>query len=891
MKLQFDANQEYQIKAVESVVDLFDGQQTTSSAGLFGVSGLGLFQNEQGVGNLLQIDESAIIKNLRAIQERNGLELQKEFEGHNFTVEMETGTGKTYVYLRSIFELHKRYGFAKFIIVVPGKAIREGVLKSLEITRDHLRSLYGNPAYDFFTYDSKHPGKLRSFATSNNLSVMLINIEAFNTEDRIINKASDSIGGVPIELVKKTNPIVIIDEPQNMESEKARAAINSLNPLCTFRYSATHRNLYNQIYRLTPVDAYDQGLVKRIEVASVREDGSQNDAYIKVSAFSSSKNSITANIEIESLNAKQEIVKKKVGLKVHLTRPTPTVDLFEESGGLPAYEGFVFDGSCMIDAESGEISFLNGVSVAKGSGLGELGDEIMKQQLKDTVQEHLEKMLKFKLQGRDIKVLSLFFIDRVANYRDHEADAAGKYALWFEDIYEEMRSSARYKSLKLPEAKKVHDGYFSKDKQGRIQDSKEGTGNEADRSTYELIMKDKERLLSPEEPLQFIFSHSALKEGWDNPNVFQICTLNESESYVKKRQEIGRGLRLPVDATGQRIFDRAVNVLTVVANESYDTFARSLQEEIEAETGVSFAGRIANKRERRQVKLKKKWDVDKNFLELWNRIKQKTRYAIELDETKFIDTASKAVKAIPSQIPQIRTDIARLTFDAEKGILMAARTMRSGKQFSQSLPVPDMLDYISNHSGLRKETILKVLVKAGMWEKMRSNPQHFMDRTVDELRRAMKLMLVDGVKYEKVSGGEYEMQIFKDAEIESYVSNLRTVNDSDKTLYDHVVFDSEVENEFAEELENRDEVEFYIKLPASFKIETPLGTYNPDWAIVFKNDKRLYLVAETKSTNRLDELKENEMLKISCGEKHFAAVGKVQFVAPVRNLEDVSRRL
>lgn len=889
MKLQFDASQQYQLDAIESVTDLFGGQQTTSGASLFDVSGLGMLQNEEGVGNLLQIDETTVLKNLRAIQERNGLPLQEEFEGHNFTVEMETGTGKTYVYLRTMFELHQRYGFSKFIIVVPGKAIREGVLKSLEITRDHLRSLYGNPAYNFFSYNSKRPGELRSFATSNSLSVMLINIEAFNSEDNLINKASDRIGGAPIELVQKTNPVVIVDEPQNMESEKARAAIDALNPMCTLRYSATHRNLYNQIHRLTPVDAYDQGLVKRIEVASVREDGSQNDAYVKVLGFSSTKNSIVAKIEIEALDTKQQIKKKKLSLKAHLTRSTPSVDLFEESGGLPAYEGFVFDGSCVLDAGGGEVSFLNGMSVTTGSGIGELDDELMRQQVEETIREHFEKMLKFKRLGKDIKVLSLFFIDKVANYRNHEEGTQGKFAEWFEEVYKQLAADLRYKALKLPDVNEVHDGYFSKDKKGQMKDTSGST--EDDRSTYELIMKDKERLLSPEVPLQFIFSHSALREGWDNPNVFQICTLNESESYVKKRQEIGRGLRLPVDAEGQRIFDRSINTLTVIANESYETFAKSLQKEIEDETGVSFGeGRIANKRERKQVSLKKKWDVDKNFADLWNRIKQKTRYAVELNETKFINTAAKEIAGIQSQAPQIRIDIAGLTFDAEKGILTNARTIRKGKQFSQSLPVPDIVEYISNHSGLRKETILKVIVKAKVWEKIRSNPQHMMDKTVEELKRTMRKMIVDGVKYEKVSGGEYEMQIFKDAEIESYVSNLRMVSEQEKTIYDHVAFDSEIENAFAGELENRDEVEFYMKLPPQFKIETPLGTYNPDWAIIFKNDKRLYLVVETKGKSRLDELPMSEQLKILCGEKHFAAIGKAQYVAPIDSLETLERR-
>jgi len=887
MKLQFDASQQYQLDAIKAVTDLFDGQQTTSSASLFETSGLGLFQNEQGVGNLLQIDEVTILKNLRTIQERAGLPLQEEFEGRNFTVEMETGTGKTYVYLRTIFELQKRYGFGKFIIVVPGKAIREGVLKSLEITREHLRSLYGNPPYSFFTYNSKRPADLRSFATSNNLSVMLINIEAFNTDDRIINKASDSIGGVPIELVQKTHPFVIVDEPQNMESEKARAALDSLNPLCTLRYSATHRNLYNQVHKLTPVDAYDQGLVKRIEVASVREDGSQNDAYVKLKSVKAAKTSIKASLEIEARGSNGVINKKTVSATLHFTRPTTPRDLHEESGGLPAYDGFVVS---EIDAGANEVVFQNGVTVGVDSGIGELDDAIMKQQVVETVREHLDKMLKFKQQGRNLKVLSLFFIDKVSNYRNHEEGTSGKFADWFEEAYEELKATPKYKSLKLPNVSDVHDGYFSKDKQGNLKDTRGTT--DADRSTYQLIMKDKERLLSPEEPLQFIFSHSALKEGWDNPNVFQICTLNESNSEIKKRQEIGRGLRLPVDIDGQRIFDRSVNVLTVIANESYETFAKTLQDEIEKETGVSFGeGRIVDKRARRKVSLKKKWDLDKNFLELWNRIKQKTRYAVELDEKKFITSASKNVSTIVSQAPQIRTEIASLSFDEQRGILTTMRAGRDGQRLSQSLPVPDVVQYIANFTELRRETILKILTKANVWEKIRSNPQYMMDMIVEELQRVKKNMIADGVKYEKVSGTEYEMKIFKDAEIESYVSNIRVVNEMDKTLYDHVVYDSQVENEFAAELEARDEVEFYIKLPPQFKIETPLGTYNPDWAIVFKNDKRLYLVAETKGTNRLDELSLTEQLKIKMGKKHFEAVGKAMFVAPVSTMESLQSKL
>ena len=888
MKLQFDAQQQYQLDAVEAVCDLFDGQQTTSSAGLFGVSGLGMFQNEQGMGNLLQLDEETLLQNLRAIQTRNKLPLQEEFGGHNFTIEMETGTGKTYVYLRTIFELHQRYGFSKFIIVVPGKAIREGVLKSLEITRDHLRALYGNPAYNFFAYNSKRPADLRAFATSNNLSVMLINVEAFDTQDNVINRASDTIGGIPIELVQKTKPIVIIDEPQNMETPIRKAALASLHPLCTLRYSATHKDIYNQVYRLTPVDAYDQGLVKRIEVASVAEEGSQNDAYIKLKSIKAGKTSIGVTLEIESVEKGKGVVKKK---SITCSSKVGTsCDLFVLSGGMPAYEPFKGHDLGRIDPEAGEIEFSNGKIVSTNETQGEMRGEVMRQQIAETIKEHLDKMVKFKERGVRIKVLSLFFIDTVANYRNHEAQQKGKLAVWFEELYEECRALPKYKGLSLPDVAKVHDGYFSKDKAGGFKDTKGTT--EDDRSTYELIMKDKERLLSPEEPLQFIFSHSTLREGWDNPNVFQICTLNESESYVKKRQEIGRGLRLPVDYDGARVFDRSINVLTVVANESYEVFAQTLQNEIEDETGQVFGSdRIVDKRKRKSVSLKKKWELDANFVAIWDRIKQKTRYAVSLDVKKFITASSEAVAGIASQAPRIRVDVASLSFDVEKGILTTTKAVRTGKRFEQSLPVPDILTYIANHTELTQQTILAILEKAQVHDKIRTNPQYMMDAIVGEVRRIMQTMIMDGIKYEEIAGQEYEMQIFKDAEIESYISTMHKVESPEKTIFDYVVHDSDIELNFAKELEAREEILFYMKLPSAFKIETPLGTYNPDWAIIFKGDTKLYLVAETKGTNRLDEISLSEQLKIKAGEKHFAAIGEAIYVAPIKDMQGLVDRI
>lgn len=887
MKLHFDANQEYQLEAIEAAADLFDGQQTTSSAGLLGGSTLGLLQNERGVGNLLQLEEAAILENLRRVQKRGGLDEQGEMKGMHFTVEMETGTGKTYVYLRTIFELHRRYGFAKFVIVVPGKAIREGVLKSLDITREHLRALYGNPPYSYFAYNPKRPAELRAFATGNALTVMLINIESFNTEDNVIRKANDRMGGVPLEMVRQTRPIVIVDEPQNMETDVARAAIDSLNPLCTLRYSATHRDLYNQIYRLGPVQAYDKGLVKRIEVASVREEGSNNDAYVKLIGISATKTTIKAKLEIEAAGGSGMVEKKRVEAAIHRSRATKPCDLFELSGNLPAYrDGFVVS---RIDADAGEVGFENGVVVSTKGGIGEMNDEIMRQQMADTIREHFDKMLRFSGRKNRVKVLSLFFIDRVANYRDHERGEDGKFALWFEELYESIRKEAKYEALSLPDATKAHDGYFSKDKKGALKDTRGTTSD--DRATYELIMRDKERLLSPDEPLQFIFSHSALREGWDNPNVFQICTFNETQAYVKKRQEIGRGLRLAVHEAGERVFDPSVNVLTVIANESYDTFARALQAEIEAETGEQFGGRIKKREKRRKVRLKKGWKLDERFLALWERIKHRTRYAVELKRDDLIEKAGEAISRIVSHAPRIRTDIARLAFDAKTGIITTVRSVRSGKTFAQSLPVPDALGYIAGRTGLKLETIAAILTRGAAYERIRSNPQYMMDAIVQAIRETMQRMIVDGVKYERIAGAQYEMKIFENAEIESYIDDLRAVQDQGKTLYDHVVCDSIIESNFAGELEARDEIEFYMKLPPQFKIDTPLGAYNPDWAIVFKGDRRLYLVVETKGSDDIEALALPEKLKILSGGKHFAAVGEAVYMAPVKDMEGLTTRL
>lgn len=590
MRLKFDPNLQFQIDAVNAMAEVFYGQPLSEGDLEIGFKRLDwIFQTELGIGNNLILDEAALLKNIHLVQEHNDLEKVSSFQGRHFSIEMETGTGKTYVYLRTIFELYKKYGFKKFVIVVPSVAIREGVLKNLEITKEHFLHLYNNVSYDYFVYDSKKINQVRQFAASNHIQIMVINIDAFRKtlEDKdeekksnIIHRESDKLSGrKPIEFIQATHPIVIIDEPQSVDNTpKAKEAMETLNPLCTMRYSATHRNPYNLLYKLDPIKAYDMRLVKRIEVASVLSEEYFNQPFIQFKAVDN-QNGIRAKLSIH--------VDSSSGPKLKNVTVRSGDDLFVRSNERENYRNSYIINE--INAEPGNeyISFANGKTLALGQTQGGLTDDIMKIQVKNAIQEHLEKELKVKDKG--IKVLSLFFIDRVANYRSYDEQGnpvKGKIALWFEEYFNELIQKPRYKDLLKFPLEKLHDGYFAADKKGILKDTSGTTL--ADEDVYNKIMKNKEQLLSLDEPLRFIFSHSALREGWDNPNVFQICTLNETKSEMKKRQEIGRGLRLPVNQQGERIFDETINRLTVIANESYEDFARKLQTEIEEDFNVHF---------------------------------------------------------------------------------------------------------------------------------------------------------------------------------------------------------------------------------------------------------------------------------------------------------------
>ena len=579
MKLKFK-NQDFQTEAVNAAADLFSGQEKTH--GTFSVieeKQLSLM-NDFGIGNALYIDEKTIAENMHNIQKRNKLPMTKNASDMQFCIEMETGTGKTYVYTKTIFELNRRYGFTKFIIVVPSVAIREGVYKSLEITAEHFGLRYDNVPCRFFIYNSARLSDVRQFASSANIEIMIINIDAFKKAENIINQAQDKLNGeTAMRYIRDTRPIVIIDEPQSVDNTpKAKEAISSLNPLCVLRYSATHREKINLLYRLTPVDAYRMGLVKQISVSSNQASGGFNQPYVKLLSVSNDKG-FRAKLEIDVKDKKGTVSRKTVTVK-------PGDELFLLSGERELYEGYSVAGiDCTPNYE--HIEFGNTEEAALEKAIGDVDENIVKRaQIKRTVEFHLDKELRYTDKG--IKVLSLFFIDKVDKYR-HEDGTQGIYAKMFEECYTELISKPKYKPIRerfSSDISKIHNGYFSQDKKGRLKDTKGDT--QADDDTYNTIMRDKEWLLSFGCPLRFIFSHSALKEGWDNPNVFQVCTLIDQKSAFTCRQKVGRGLRLCVDQNGERIEDKNINILHVMANESFSEFADTLQKEIEDETGVKF---------------------------------------------------------------------------------------------------------------------------------------------------------------------------------------------------------------------------------------------------------------------------------------------------------------
>jgi type III restriction enzyme len=997
MKIKFDPNLDFQKQAIESVAGVFEGQEICQTN--FTVAPLQYttqqvipgMENNLGIGNRLKLLPEDIHKNIRKIQLQNGLAPSKNLDSMDFTVEMETGTGKTYVYLRSIFEMNRLYGFTKFIIVVPSIAIKEGVAKSLEITAEHFKELYENVTFDAFVYDSSRLSDVRNFATSPDLQIMVINIDAFRksftdpekeNKANIIHRSHDRMTGAkPIEYIQETNPIVIVDEPQSVDTtSKSKEAIRSLNPLCTLRYSATHIDKHQMLYKLDSVDAYEQKLVKQIEVAGVEVKDGHNKAYIKLLCVNNKKSPITAKIEINCCMKNGNIKRKAVAV-------SSGADLLDAkySGGRDIYDGYIIED---IYCEKGNeyISFTSKPEILKlGQAIGEVDpDEYKRLQIRKTIEEHLDKEMRLRPQG--IKVLSLFFIDKVANYRWYDEDGnpqKGKFALMFEEEYARAIRKPKYSILFEGAdldtvAAGVHNGYFAVDKK------KDATGNEmlkdasgntaADESAYNLIMKEKEKLLGFDSKLKFIFSHSALKEGWDNPNVFQICTLNETNSVIKKRQEIGRGLRICVNQDGERVHGFEVNTLTVMANESYEKFAEQLQKEIEQEEGLKFgvveehlfanivvpvddynneylgvdaskklwdhlkatgyidtkgkvqdslktalksgelelpeefkehAPQIAavlkkvsgnlnikNRDDKKKVSLNKAVFLSPEFKELWDRIKYKTTFRVDFDVEALVTKCAEEIKA-NLQVGKARFIYRKAKAEIDRGGVQTNLLMESASTYnSRSYELPDLITYLQNETNLTRRTIVKILGDSGRLESFKNNPQKFIEQVSTIIQHQMRLFVVDGIKYHKIGDEHfYAQELFEEQELYGYLH--KNMIKSSKSVYNYVVYDSDtIELPFAEDFERNDDVKLYAKLPAWFKIDTPLGTYNPDWAVLIEVDgkEKLYFVVETKSTLFTDALRPTEKAKIACGKEHFKALGKKVEFAVTNAFEDFSRK-
>ncbi|MCE7955957.1 MAG: DEAD/DEAH box helicase family protein [Bacteroidetes bacterium] len=877
MKLHFDSNQSYQWDAIKSITDVFEGQPLSCGDFEFTQTAAGALLSENGFGNNLTLSPEQILENVKTIQQRNEIkEPIEELQGMNFSVEMETGTGKTYVYLKTVYELNKLYGFKKFVIVVPSVAIREGVLKNLQITHEHFQSLYNKTSISFDVYDSKKVSNLRGFSSGNAIQVLVINIDSFAKDENIINKPNDKLTGKkPVEFIQSTKPIVIVDEPQNMETEIRKQAIENLNPLCTLRYSATHTNLYNLMYSLNPVKAYDLGLVKQIEVDSVMSENDFNDSFIQLESVNRTGNNITAKIKIDTTSSTG--IKRK-----SVTANRNKLDLFELSGRNEKYEGLkIYE----IDFGNQQIELTNGIVLKVGESQGGMNDEVMRFMIQKTVEEHLKKEREYKARG--IKVLTLFFIDKVKNYREYDERGnaiQGKFAKWFEEIFQSEISKPKNQNLISNSVEEIHNGYFSQDSKGRVKDT--GGETQADDDTYKLIMQEKEKLLDFNTPLRFIFSHSALREGWDNPNVFQICTLNETRSEIKKRQEIGRGLRLSVNQEGKRIFDQNINRLTVVANESYDAFAKALQKEIEEDCGVSFTGRIKNKNKREKLNYRKGFEADPKFLQIWEKIKHQTRYSVAYQTSDLTTLAAKAMKEMPeTKKPSVRSTKNEVVMGTD-GVTGKMLSDTVAPDYGNHFEIPDMLAYIQGKTELTRSTILDIVKKSDKISELLINPQMFMDNTTNTIKSILYELMIDGIKYEKIGNKVYEMKLFDEGEIEIYLDQFTfAVNNADKTIYENYIpLDSNVENQFAKDCESSENVEFYFKLPYWFKIPTPIGNYIPDWAIVFKGEKKIYFVAETKSEG--EELRGSESMKIKCGKAHFKNFEDVVYkkVSSVRDL-------
>lgn len=862
MEFKFNPNLDYQLEAIQSTVDVFDGQRNTH-------------ENRQFVGeggsvpNVLSIDDQRILNNLRNVQEENDIDPSDELESmtsteeggaYDFSIEMETGTGKTYVYLRTIHELFQKYGWKKFIVVVPSIAVKEGVLKTLQQTKQHFEALYDNTPLKYFEYDSDSLHRVKGFSTSNNIEVMVMTLQSINKgDDNVMYQHYDSLQGErPIDLVKKTNPILLLDEPQNMESETSKEALQSLDPLFTLRYSATHRNPYNLVYQLTPVDAYKRELVKQIDVLSVTKQNDLNTTYLKVLNIESDSRGPKARIELH--------IDQSGGIKTKKRTVRYDDDLYEKSKGVNRYRDITVT---ELDASKELIGFSDGTRLSSGESTDIDFETIQHHQIRETIKEHFEKAQ--ELHERGIKVLSLFFIDEVSNYTDDD----GHLREAFKKAFNELKSDPRYDELYGDvDPGDVTGSYFS--------EYKSESYIESDDEAYDLIMKDKEELLSLDNSVEFIFSHSALKEGWDNPNVFQICTLNNTVSKVKKRQEIGRGVRLAVNQEGERVHDNDVNVLTVVANESYADYVAALQTEYEETTGYedSMSDRTENARDRTTVNPNTDKLESEEFEELWSRISPQTRYISKIESEEIIEEAAEEISNISVdeahlQLERTSLQIEENNKNKDEEVSIRATSRRGEKvDLEKEVVVPDIVSELAEDTNLTKETIAKTLLEADVSKQILSNPEVFVTQARGIFKRTKENHVIENIEYEET--GKSHPKAIVD-EVKTYEEKTVPVENS---VYEEIIWDSKGERDFAKRLDKKDEVLLFVKLPSGYKIPTPTGNYNPDWAIVYQEkdlqgdvqSEEVYLVRETKFLDE-GEQRASETKKIKCAKKHYQVIG------------------
>lgn len=1004
MKLQFK-HQKFQADAAKAVVDVFAGQPYLTPSYMMD-KGTGYQQqhmfddvNFTGWSNsrlVPELNNKVILEHIQKVQRANQIAPSTKLEGYyNLTIEMETGVGKTYTYIKTMYELNKHYGWSKFIVVVPSVAIREGVYKSFQMTQEHFAEEYGKKVR-FFIYNSANLPDIDRFASDSSINVMIINSQAFNAKGkdarRIYMKLDEFRSRRPIDIIAKTNPILIIDEPQSVEGKQTKERLKEFNPLMTLRYSATHKSdsIYNMIYRLDAMEAYNKRLVKKIAVKGITETGSTaTESYVYLESINLSKADPTATLQFDYKGASG--IKKK-SMKVGIG-----FNLYDNSGQLDEYKnGFVVKA---IDGRDDSVEFLNGIKIYAGDVIGKVSEEQLRRiQIRETILSHIQRERELFYKG--IKVLSLFFIDEVAKYKQY--DAAGQpmngiYADMFEEEYKDIIGNLQIelgeddyiKYLNSISAEKTHAGYFSVDKKGRMIDSKvarkETTSDDID--AYDLIMKNKELLLDRnprKSPVRFIFSHSALREGWDNPNVFQICTLKQSTSDVRKRQEVGRGLRLCVNQDGERMDINAlgndvhnVNVLTVIASESYDSFAKGLQTELadavasrpKAVTPELFMGKTITDAQGNTdiitddvareiyVGLRMEGYIDKKgtltdkyyedkangevkladevagsaeaviniidsiydakamqpenarsnnvelqvnqeklampeFKALWNRINSKSVYVVDFDTDELVKKAIASLNA--------KLHVSKIYFKVETGRMdniESKEELISGASFVKEASVAygtehkiaassnvkyDLVGKLVDETGLTRKAIIQILtgINKPIFDQFKDNPEEFILKAAALINDEKATAIIEHITYD-VLDEKYDTDVFTDPTIKGKLGvNAMKAN---KHLYDHIVYDSTNEKAFAESLDVCGDVAVYVKLPDGFYISTPVGRYNPDWAIAFYegNIKHIYFVAETKGSMSSMQLRLIEESKIHCAREHFKAISSGNVVYDV----------